>query len=274
MPWHENDSCRGFFYAVWSEEQAMDMGLKAKRVLLTGGSRGVGMAIARSLAREGASVAFSYINATQQALALQAELSGLGVKAKAIRADLGRQEDAAALYGAARSALGGLDILINNAAIWPTGWVTDLTPEQWQHCMDVNLTAPFLLSQAHVRHLQAEKRQGKVINITSQAAFLGATTGHAHYAASKAGLVAFTISLAREVAKSGITVNAVALGLVETDMLAPALAKDRAYYESRVPMGRLAQPDDVAGVVLFLASSLSNYMTGATVDATGGMLMR
>lgn len=252
----------------------MDMGLKGKRVLLTGGSRGVGRAVARALAREGASIAFSYVSREQDALALRTELSSLGVTARAIRADLSRREDVAALYDAAHNALGGLDILINNAAIWPTGWVTDLIPEEWQKCLDVNLTAPFLLSQAHVRALQERKQGGKIINITSQAAFLGATTGHAHYSASKAGLVAFTVSLAREAAQSGITVNAVALGLVETDMLAPALAKDRAYYESRVPLGRLAQPEDVAGVLLFLASSLSDYMTGATVDATGGMLMR
>lgn len=252
----------------------MDMGLKGKRALVTGGSRGVGRAVAHALAREGASVAFSYVSREREALALEAELVAMGVTAKAIRADLGRREDTTALYDAAHSALGGLDILINNAAIWPTGWVADLTPGEWQKCLDVNLTAPFLLSQAHVRALQSREQRGKIINITSQAAFLGATTGHAHYAASKAGLVAFTVSLARETARSGITVNTVALGLVETDMLAPALAEDRAYYESRVPLGRLAQPEDVAGVVLFLASGLSDYMTGATVDATGGMLMR
>ena len=255
----------------------MDLGITGKTVLVTGGSRGVGRGIVQALAREGAHVAFSYASnrpAADEVVEWVGTHCGGAVRAVPLQADVGNPDQIAELYDAARAALGGIDVLVNNAGIWLKGEVADIPLVDWERTMAVNLTAPFLLSQSLVRDLRKDGRGGKIINITSQAAFHGSTTGHSHYAASKAALVAFTISLAREVAANGITVNAVALGLVETDMLAPSLATHRDYYEKRVPLGRLAKPDDIADVVLFLASRLSDYMTGATVDATGGMLMR
>jgi 3-oxoacyl-[acyl-carrier protein] reductase len=141
--------------------------------------------------------------------------------------------------------------------------------------MDVNLTAVFLMSQLFIQgKLNSKITGGKILNITSQAAFTGSTTGHSHYAASKAGVVAFTTSMAREVAQYGINVNAVALGIVETEMLRATLEADRKYYESRIPLGRVATPEDIAKIAVFLVSDGASYVTGATIDATGGMLMR
>lgn len=255
----------------------MDMGLKGKRVLVTGGSRGVGRAVTLALVEEGADVAFSYAGnttAAEETRALAENMAAGAGRAVPLQSDLAQPGAAEALYAGAKLALGSVDILVNNAAVWLAGQAVDIPLEDWQRTMAVNMESPFLLCRSLVRDLLAEGRSGKIINVTSQAAFMGSTTGHSHYAASKAALVAFTVSLAREVARNSINVNALALGLVETDMLAAALETKREYYENRVPLGRLATPGDIAGVALFLASRLSDYITGATIDATGGMLMR
>ncbi|MDL2210157.1 SDR family oxidoreductase [Desulfovibrio sp. OttesenSCG-928-O18] len=252
----------------------MNLNLGGKRVLVTGGSRGIGRGLVLAFAGEGAHVAFSYVSHEEAAWEVEREARDHGVTAKALHADLSSPAETAHLYEDARTALGGIDILVNNAAVWPTAWFTDIPLEEWEMCMRVNLTAPFLLAQAMVRDLQKAARPGRIINITSQAAFLGAQSGHAHYAASKAGLVSMTVSLAREVAANGITVNAVALGLVNTEMRGDALEKNREGYMRRIPLGRFATSEDAAPVVLFLASSQADYLTGATIDATGGMLMR
>ena len=144
----------------------------------------------------------------------------------------------------------------------------------WEETMDVNLTAPFLTSQYFAKINLARQRPGRIININSQAAFNGSTTGHAHYAASKAGMVALTISMARELSSQGITVNGIALGVVDTDMIRDKIAANPGYYESRIPIGRVAQPEDIANIVVFMASEPASYLTGTTIDATGGMLMR
>ncbi|SBV97640.1 3-oxoacyl-(acyl-carrier-protein) reductase FabG [uncultured delta proteobacterium] len=252
----------------------MNLNLGGKRVLVTGGSRGVGRGIVLAFAAEGAHVAFSYHTREEAAWEVEREARALGVTAKAINADLTDTAEAYALYHDARTALGGIDILVNNAAIWPTNWFADISLEEWELCMRVNVTAPFLLSQAMVRDLRRADRPGRIVNITSQAAFLGSRSGHANYAASKAALVSMTVSLAREVASAGITVNAVALGLVNTEMRGDALERDKENYMRRIPLGRFATSEDAASVVLFLASPHADYITGATVDATGGMLMR
>jgi len=252
----------------------MNLNLGGKRVLVTGGSRGVGRGIVLAFASEGAHVAFSYHTHEENAWEVEREARDFGVTAKAVHADLCELSEGPTLYHEARTALGGIDILVNNAAIWPTSWFTEITLDEWEMCMRVNVTAPFLISQAMVRDLKQNARPGRIINITSQAAFLGARSGHAHYAASKAALVSMTVSLARETASAGITVNAVALGLVNTEMRGDALEKDKDTYMRRIPLGRYATSEDAASVVLFLASSRADYITGATVDATGGMLMR
>lgn len=252
----------------------MDLKLKGKCAIVTGGSRGVGRGIALALASEGAYVVVNYNKSEDSAKKIVDQIVKNGGKALKVKADLGNPEDCINLINEAEKEFGSVDILVNNAGIWPTNWVQDIPLDEWKKTIDVNLTSVFLTSQAFVKNNIAQKRGGKILNITSQAAFHGSTTGHAHYAASKAGVVSLTVSMAREVAKYGINVNAVALGMVRTDMTNSALEKKSEYYMKRIPIGRVAEPEDIAKIVLFMVSEPASYITGATIDATGGMLMR
>ncbi len=253
----------------------MDLNLKHKVALVTGGSRGLGRAICMGLAAEGASVAVNYHSNRHAAESVADELRNrFGSHTATIGGDVSTTETAERIVSDTISELGPIDILINNAGIWPTAFVKDMTEQQWDEAVDTNLKGPFLMCRAVVQRWLAAGRKGRIVNITSQAAFHGSTTGHAHYAASKAGLVTFTKSLAREVAANGITVNAIAPGFMKTDMAAEALDTHGAWYLSRIPLGRIAEPKEVANVVVFLASDRASYVTGATFDVSGGMLMR
>jgi len=152
--------------------------------------------------------------------------------------------------------------------------VKDISEEEWNRTQQTNLTGSFMTCREAVRGWLDAGRGGRIVNVTSQAAFHGSTSGHAHYAASKAGLVALTVSLAREVAAHGIHVNAIAPGMMRTEMALEALRQSEEQYLKRIPLRRIADPQEVADVVTFLASEKASYMTGATVDVTGGMLMR
>jgi 3-oxoacyl-[acyl-carrier protein] reductase len=249
----------------------MDLGLKGKNTIVTGAAGGVGRAIALELSKEGANVVIGDI---REAHDVVQECQQFGVNAACILTDLSKADDCINLVNKAEEALGPIDILINNAGLWPTNFVKDIPLDEWHKTVDINLTAVFLTCQALVRKALEQKRKAKILNVTSQAAFNGSTTGHAHYAASKSGVVTFTISLAREVSKQGINVNSIALGMVETGMSAEALAKNKAYYESRIMIGRIAKPEEIAKMAIFLVSEPANYITGSTFDATGGMLTR
>ena len=252
----------------------MDLGLRKKNVLITGSTNGLGKAIAKIMAEEGANVIISGRNeiAAKQ-LAEEIERTNQ-VQAIPIIADLSQQNAAEQLFEMSLEAMGHLDILVNNAGIWPTAYVRNMEKNEFERTIYMNLEVPYLLSKRMVNHLIEREEKGKIINIVSQAAFHGSTTGHAHYAASKGGLVTFMISLAREVAKYGITVNAVAPGMMETPMTKEALPLKEDYYNSRIPLGRVAKPEEVAYAAVFLASNKADYLTGITIDATGGMLMR
>jgi len=253
----------------------MDLHLRGKAALVTGGSLGLGKAICRALAAEGAAVAVNYRSHAAEAEALAAELaSTCGVPAMAVAADVADEAQVAAMFETVAKRFGHLDILVNNAAVCPTCPAKDLTIRQWNETVAVNLGGTFLCCRAMIRQLVAASRPGRIVNITSVAAFLGSTTGHAPYDASKGGMVALTVSLAREVARQGIAVNAVAPGMMVTDMTAKTLETNLEKYLARIPLGRIGDPADVAKVVVFLASDAAAYMTGATVDVSGGMLMR
>lgn len=260
----------------------MDLNLTDKVALVTGGSRGLGRAIALALAAEGAKVAVNYYCDPAQGIDLAGEAAelveliraGHGVDAVAVAGDVSKAGDVEAMFRHAEESLGPVDVLVNNAGIWPTAYVRDMTEQEWNATLAVNLTGTFLTCREAVRRWLAAGRPGRIVNITSQAAFRGATTGHAHYAASKAGVVSFSISLAREVAARGIRVNCVAPGMIATEMARCALEENEQQYLKRIPLGRIADPAEVADVVAFLCSDRASYITGATVDVTGGMLMR
>lgn len=256
-------------------EIRMDLGLRGKTAVVTGASRGVGKEIARTLGREGANVVLTYQGNREQAEAVVKEIEGYGQKSMAIQLDLSNEEAVAELVEKASERIEeSIDILVNNAAVWPTNYIKDMSLQEWQKTIGINLDSVFLTSQGFIKHCLFHKKSGRILNITSQAAFYGSTTGHSHYAASKSGMIAFAISLAREHAKDDITVNNLALGIVETDMIKDSLQQKGDYYVNRIPVGRVAKPEEMADIAAFLVSEKSKYMTGATVDATGGMLMR
>jgi len=253
----------------------MDRALKGRVALVTGGGRGLGRAVAEAFAAEGAKVAVGYVrDADAAGEAVRAIRSRFGTEAVPLRADVAVAGEVRALFDGAERALGPVDVLVNNAGLWPRAYVKDMAEEEWARVLGVNLTGPFLACREAVRRWLAAKRAGCIVNVTSQAAYYGATSGHAHYAAAKAGLANLTISLARETAPHGIRVNAVAPGLMRTGMVEEAMAEDGERYLKRIPLGRLAEPAEVAAAVVFLASARAGYVTGATFDVNGGMLMR
>lgn len=253
----------------------MDLKLRDKVAIVTGGSRGLGRAICRGLAEEGAKVVINYFRHRDQALELAEEIQARWrVPSQPVRGDVARLEDIRQVFDTAEERFGAVDILINNAGIWPTAQVKDLSREQWDLTQRINLRGPFLTCREAVRRWLAAGRPGRIVNVVSQAAFHGSTSGHADYAASKAGLVSLSVSLAREVASYRIYVNCVAPGMMATDMAQEALETDLQRYLERIPLGRIADPAEIARVVVFLASEAASYMTGVTVDVTGGMLMR
>ena len=253
----------------------MDLNLKNKNVLVTGGSRGIGAAICEGFAREGANIAFNYATSRADADALAARLHAIyGVKALPFAADMGREADVLAFVANAADALGGVDVLVNNAAACPKGPITSYTAEAWERTFAVNVTGTFLSTREVVARLQAAKKPGAIINIASQAAFRGSTTGHLPYDSSKGAIVSFTVGLAREVSAQGIRVNAVAPGLVRTEMVAKTWEERKERYLATIPIYRIAETSEIADIVVYLASDRASYITGATIDASGGMMMR
>lgn len=261
----------------------MDMGLKGRVAVVTGGARGLGRAICESFAREGCHVAVNCRRGEQRGHPVEeaeAFVDGLrreyGVESVLAVGDVSDARDVEGMFDATEEAIGKADIVVNNAAVWPTCLVKDMSEEQWDRTLAVNLKGAFLVCREAVRRWTRDGTKGSIVNVASQAAFLGSTTGHADYAAAKAGLVNFTMSLARENALAGINVNAVAPGMMTTDMT-EEIFKCKARmddYLERIPMERIASPREVADVVVFVASERARYMTGATVNVSGGMLMR
>ena len=253
----------------------MDLDLKGKVALVTGGSRGIGTAICLSLAAEGADVVVNFNKNSDKADEVVKQIKDeCGTEAIAVGANVADESQVLKMYETIMMKFSKIDILVNNAAVCPTGAVENMSLQTWQEAMDVNVNGTFLCSRQFVKQLLAKNIKGRIVNIVSQAAFRGSVSGKIPYDTSKGAIVTFTISLAREMAPHGIGVNAVAPGLVMTEMLAKAINKDPEKYLSRVPLHRIAEPEEIANVVTFLASDRSSYMTGATVDVTGGMIMR
>jgi 3-oxoacyl-[acyl-carrier protein] reductase len=244
--------------------------LDGKLALVTGASRGIGKAIAVTFAKEGADVA---LFATDEAKlkATADEVTAAGRKAFARAVDLRKTDDVKAAIDAARDALGGLDVLVNNAGITKDQLILRMKDEDWADVLDVNLTGMFRVTKAAARHLMKSKA-GRVINVTSIVGLMG-NAGQSNYAASKAGIVGFTKSLARELSSRAVTVNAIAPGFITTDMTASMTDEQKKQLAERIPLGRTGAPEEVAHVAAFLASDRAAYVTGEVIKVDGGLAM-
>jgi 3-oxoacyl-[acyl-carrier protein] reductase len=239
--------------------------------IVTGGSRGIGKAIALELANQGAAVVVNYVNNTAAADEVIDNILGAGGRAQAFQADISNFQQAHDLVKFTVDTFSRLDILVNNAGITRDTLIMMMSEKDWDDVIDINLKGTFNCSKAAVRHMM-RKRFGRIINITSVAGQMG-NPGQTNYSASKAGQIGFTKALAREVASRNITVNAIAAGYIETDIWEGVPDEAREYILSLIPLGRKGEADEIAFAVAFLASEHASYITGQILGVDGGMAM-
>ena len=249
----------------------MDFDLTDTTVLVTGGTRGIGRAIVEAFADAGARVAFTYRSSAETADEIVADLSARGVEAIAIQGDVANPQAAQDAVSAVTDAWERLDVLVNNAGITRDGLMLRLDADDWDAVLDTNLKGVFNFCKAAYRPFMRQ-RSGSVINISSVVGVMG-NAGQTNYAASKAGMIGFTKSLAKELSGRGVRANVVAPGYVATDMTDAMNDEARAAMLDAVPLGRPADPEDIAQAVLFLASPASSYITGQVLKVDGGLAM-
>lgn len=243
--------------------------LKNKVAIISGASRGIGRTIALELAREGVNISFNYLKSRQDAEDLKKELKAMGVGAEASQVDIANFEAVAEWVKKTKASFGGLDILINNAGIINDKALMFMKKDDWQKVIDTNLGGVFNLTQAAIIGFMKQK-SGAIVNITSVSGIIGLER-QTNYSASKAGIIGFTKSLAKEVAKYNVRVNAVAPGFIETDMLGDLKEAQKTTLLKRIPLARLGKPEEVARVVRFLVSEAADYITGQTIIIDGGL---
>ena len=247
------------------------MGLLAgKTAIITGASKGIGRAIAFRYAEEGANIAFTYLSSVEQGQALEAELTSKGVKAKGYRSDASDFSQAEKLVNDVISDFGSIDILVNNAGITQDTLLLRMTEAMWDQVIAVNLKSCFNTVKAATKQLMKQK-SGSIINMTSVVGLKG-NAGQANYAASKAGIIGFTKSIALELGSRGIRSNAVAPGFIETEMTAKLDEKTVQSWRDAIPLKRGGKPEDVADACVFLGSDMSSYISGQVIQVDGGML--
>lgn len=244
--------------------------LKGKNALITGASKGIGRAIALNYAQVGANVAFTYLSSVEKGEALEKELEAFGVKAKGYRSDASDFEAAEELINNVVSEFGSLDILVNNAGITQDNLLMRMTEEMWDRVINVNLKSCFNTVKAATRTFMKQK-SGSIINVTSVVGIKG-NAGQANYAASKAGIIGFTKSVALELGSRNIRCNAIAPGFIETEMTDALDPKTVDSWRQAIPLKRGGSPDDVAEATVFLGSDMSSYITGQVIQVDGGML--
>lgn len=245
--------------------------LDNKVVLITGASRGIGKAIAETCVQQGATVAFTYLSSEEKARALEVELTANGSIAKGFRSDASNFDQAQQLVDDVVAAFGTVDVLVNNAGITRDTLLMRMTEQQWDEVINTNLKSAFNLTKA-VQKPMLKARSGSIINMSSVVGVKG-NAGQSNYAASKAGLIGFTKSIAAELGSRNIRCNAIAPGFIETEMTEVLDQDVVASWRNSIPLKRGGQPVDVANATVFLASDLSAYITGQTLHVCGGMLM-
>ena len=244
--------------------------LNGRVAIVTGGAQGIGKAIALTLARHGADVVVTDINLEKAQETVQ-EIEALQVRSLAIKANVADVSAAEQMVKETVDKLGKIDILVNNAGITRDNVLLRMKPEEWDQVMEVNLKGTYACTRAALKFMFRQKN-GRIVNIASITGLMG-NAGQANYSASKAGIIGFTKAVAREYANRGITVNAVAPGLIDTAMTQAIPEKEREALTRQIPMERLGTPDDVAAAVYFLVSDLSGYITGQVINVNGGMYM-
>ncbi|MHC1714884.1 MAG: 3-oxoacyl-[acyl-carrier-protein] reductase [Acidaminococcaceae bacterium] len=247
------------------------MQIEGKVAFVTGASRGIGRAIALTLAEAGADVAVNYAGNAAAAEEVAAEIRKMGRRALILQGDVSQTEAAASMIDAVVAEFGRCDILVNNAGITRDGLLMRMKEEDWDAVLNTNLKGVFNCTKAALKYMM-KQRSGKIVNIASVVGIMG-NAGQANYAAAKAGCIGFTKSVAKEVASRGITVNAVAPGLIATDMTSVLPDKVIEEMAAGIPLKRAGQPLDVAKAVLFLVSDDAAYITGQTLNVDGGMVM-
>lgn len=244
--------------------------LENKTAIVTGASRGIGEAIALKLAEQGANIAFTYVSSEEKAKALEERLMALGIKAKAWKSDAGKFADCETFVGEALKEFGNIDICVNNAGISKDNLILRMSEDQWDDVMETNLKSVYNMTKQVIRPMM-KARNGSIINMSSIIGMKG-NAGQSSYAASKAGIIGFTKSIAQELGSRNVRCNAIAPGFVETDMT-HYLKEGEAgkNFIDKIPLGRFGQGEDIANVALFLASDLSSYITGQVISVCGGL---
>ncbi len=245
--------------------------LSDRVAVVTGGSRGIGRAIALELARQGATVLVNYHSSPDAANEVVAAIESMGSKGQAVKANVAVLDEASELIKQAADTYGKLDILVNNAGITRDNLIMMMKEQDWDDVLDTNLKSCWNCSKAAAR-IMMKKRYGRIINITSVSGIAG-QGGQTNYSASKAGMIGLTKALAKELAARNITVNAVAPGFVDTDMTSPLGEEMLKKVDEAIPLGRRGKPEDVAYAVAFLASDQAAYITGQVLSVDGGLLM-